>query len=148
MNLKIRLVRTGIMTVIMCGIMSLLVLLFNRGLQAGIFILFIRWMRNWLIAICALFPVSFFVSAAVAMKLQKAGLSGLRFRAAFSAILAVLYTCWMTFVMAAVNVGFTVRLIPVWLRSIRILLGIAFILLFVLTPIAARWAEKLCGGRS
>ena len=51
MNLKIRFVRTGIMAIIMCGIMSLLVLLVNGGFQAGIFL---RWMRNWLIAVCAI----------------------------------------------------------------------------------------------
>ena len=144
MNRKRRrkLVTTGLMALMMCGIMSLLVTAINQGFRAA---MILPWLRNWVIAIAALFPVAYFVTPSVSARLQCAGLRGQAFHILRAVILGCTYALWMTFVMAAVNVGFTERFLSAWMRSFRILAGIAAVLLYLLTPPVQKLAGKLCG---
>ncbi len=140
MDRKQRLVTTGIMAIIMCGIMSFLVTVMTRGFH---FLVLFLWLRNWIIAIIALFPVSYIVTPAVSICLKKTEIHGITFHLLRAMILGFLYALWMTFVMAAVNVGFTERFISAWMGSFRILAGIAAVLLYFLTPLVKKMAKQI-----
>ena len=99
-----------------------------------------------MVAIIALFPVSYFVTPAVSGRLQRAGLEGVRFLLPRALILGCIYTLWMTFVMAAVNVGFTAAFPGAWMRTFKILVGIAAVLLYILIPPVQKLAGRMCAG--
>ena len=140
MERKHRLVTTGIMAIIMCGIMSLLVTVMTRGFH---FLVLFLWLRNWIIAIIALFPVSYIVTPAVSICLKKTEIRGITYHLLRAMILGFLYALWMTFVMAAVNVGFTERFLSAWMGTFRILAGIAAVLLYFLTPLVKKMAKQI-----
>ena len=128
------------MAIIMCGIMSLLVTVMTRGFH---FLVLFLWLRNWIIAIIALFPVSYIVTPAVSICLKKTEIRGITYHLLRAMILGFLYALWMTFVMAAVNVGFTERFLSAWMGTFRILAGIAAVLLYFLTPLVKKMAKQI-----
>ena len=141
MSRKLRLVTTAIMAFIMCGAMSFLVTAINRGVHIETIL---PWLKNWVIAVAALYPVSYTVTPFVSRKLQESGLRGRLFHAARAVILGSVYALWMTFVMTAVNAGFSAGFLTVWMKSFRILVGIAAVLLYFLIPPVQRLAKKIC----
>ena len=137
---KQRLMTTGIMAFIMCGIMSFLVTAMNRGIHVT---MILPWLRKWIIAILALFPVSYSVTPAISRWLQRKGIQGRLFLLLRAAILGCTYALWMTFVMAAVNVGVSEQFLTAWISSFRILAGVAAVLLYFLIPLVQRLVKRL-----
>ena len=145
MSRKTRLTTTGLMALIMCGIMSFLVTVINRGIHLT---MISPWLRNWIIAIIALYPVSYFVTPFISGLLRRrAGMKGIPFHLLRAVILGVVYAFWMTFVMAVVNVGFTAGFLKAWMRSFKILAGIAAVLLYFLIPPVQRLAGRICAAK-
>ncbi len=144
MSRKLRLITTAIMAFIMCVVMSFLVTAINRGVHVATIL---PWLRNWVIAVVALYPVSYTVTPFVSSRLQGAGLRGRLFHAARAVILGTVYALWMTFVMTAVNAGFTARFLAAWMKSFLILVGIAAVLLYFLIPPVQQLAKQICDGR-
>lgn len=68
-----------------------------------------------------------------------------KFHLVFSAMMGAMMISLMTFVITAVNIGFTPTFLVSWLKAFAIAYLVGVPVIFFLAPVARRFTERLLG---